>query len=52
MKKEIFEFLWAISFGAWIVSFFVVFICYHNLIPMFVSIIAMNVFNLLRTINK
>jgi len=44
---KIFGFLYAVSLGVWITSLFI-YTCYDNSIPMWISLVAMNVFNALR----
>lgn len=51
MKKELFKFLHAASLGAWITSMFIT-TCYDNPIPMWILLVAMNVFMILKETSK
>lgn len=45
--KEIFKFLYAVSLGVWLTGLFIT-VCYDNSVPMWISLIVMNVFNILK----
>lgn len=47
ITKEIFKFLHAVSLGAWLTSLFIT-IYYNNAIPMWIFLIVMNVFDILK----
>lgn len=49
MKKELFKFLYAVSLGAWITSGFIA-LFYNNVIPMWILLVVMNVFYILKDI--
>ena len=46
-RKELFKFLHAVSLGVWCTSMFIT-ICYDNSIPMWISLIVMNIFSILK----
>lgn len=45
MKKDILTYLYFISLGVWSTCLFIT-VCYDNSIPMWISLIAMNVLNI------
>ena len=47
--KELFKFLYAVSLGAWMTSGFIA-LCYNNAIPMWILLVVMNVFYILKEI--
>lgn len=51
MKKELFNFLYAVSLGAWITSMFIT-TYYDNSIPMWILLVVMNVFYALKETNN
>lgn len=47
--REVFKFLYPVSVGVWVTSLFIT-ACYNNSIPMWVSLVAMNAFNILKDV--
>lgn len=45
--KEVFEFLYDVSLGAWFTSLFIT-IYYGNSIPMWITLVVMNIFMILK----
>ena len=49
--KELFKFLHAVSLGAWGTSMFIA-LCYDNPIPMWILLVVMNVFMVLKETSR
>ena len=47
ITKEVFKFLHAVSLGAWLTSLFIC-IYYDNAVPMWILLVVMNIFNILK----
>lgn len=48
---EIFKFLYAVSLGVWTTSLFIT-VFYDNSIPMWISLVVMNIFDILWLVSR